>query len=114
MLRHIAVAATGCRIAGFGKAQDHPTTREPGDLPFARAIVPGTRGGKIPLACTEVVMAARTITKISSLGISQRLGAAGIAMALGAFLVWGAGLANSAVLHDTAHDTRHSYGFPCH
>ena len=29
-------------------------------------------------------------------------------------LVFGAGLANSSVLHDTAHDTRHSYGFPCH
>ncbi|MGQ3293784.1 MAG: CbtB domain-containing protein, partial [Shinella sp.] len=36
------------------------------------------------------------------------------ALLLGAFLVFSAGLANSAVLHDTAHDTRHSYGFPCH
>jgi cobalt transporter subunit CbtB len=66
------------------------------------------------MACTEVVMAARIITKSSSVGISERIGAAAIAMALGVFLVWGVGLANSAVLHDTAHDTRHSYGFPCH
>ena len=25
-----------------------------------------------------------------------------------------AGFANSAVLHDAAHDTRHAVGFPCH
>jgi cobalt transporter subunit CbtB len=37
-----------------------------------------------------------------------------VAIALGAFFVWGAGLANSAAIHDTAHDTRHGYGFPCH
>lgn len=59
-------------------------------------------------------MAARIVSTVSSLGISERAGAGAIAMALGIFLVWGAGLANSAVLHDTAHDTRHSYGFPCH
>ena len=40
--------------------------------------------------------------------------AAAAALFLGAFFVWGAGLANSQVLHDAAHDTRHSYGFPCH
>ena len=33
---------------------------------------------------------------------------------IGATLVFAAGLANSAVLHDAAHDTRHSTGFPCH
>lgn len=114
MLRPGAVAATGCRIAGFGKAQVNPTTREPGDLPFTRAIMPGTWGGVFPVACTEVVMAARMISTIPLVGVSERMSAAAIAMALGVFLVWGAGLANSAVLHDTAHDTRHSYGFPCH
>lgn len=59
-------------------------------------------------------MAVRIDSKTSSFGISERVSAAAIAMALGVFLVWGVGLANSAVLHDTAHDTRHSYGFPCH
>ena len=32
----------------------------------------------------------------------------------GRVLIVGAGLAQSDVLHDTAHDTRHAYGFPCH
>ena len=33
---------------------------------------------------------------------------------LGAGLLFAAGFANSATLHDAAHDTRHSVGFPCH
>jgi cobalt transporter subunit CbtB len=32
----------------------------------------------------------------------------------GATLLFAAGFANSAVMHDAAHDTRHSIGFPCH
>lgn len=36
------------------------------------------------------------------------------ALALGAFLVWGAGFASADALHDTAHDMRHSIGMPCH
>jgi cobalt transporter subunit CbtB len=53
-------------------------------------------------------------TSTISLSTNDRLVAGVLALLLGAFLVFGAGLANSAVLHDTAHDTRHSYGFPCH
>jgi len=33
---------------------------------------------------------------------------------VGATLLFAAGFANSAVMHDAAHDTRHSIGFPCH
>lgn len=33
---------------------------------------------------------------------------------LGLMLLWGVGFAGSAVLHNAAHDTRHSVGFPCH
>ncbi len=33
---------------------------------------------------------------------------------IGATLIFAAGFANSAVMHDAAHDTRHSIGFPCH
>jgi len=33
---------------------------------------------------------------------------------IGASLVFVAGFANSQVLHDAAHDARHSTGFPCH
>jgi cobalt transporter subunit CbtB len=47
-------------------------------------------------------------------GLSDRLIAGAAALFLGVFLVFGAGLANSAALHDTAHDARHAFGFPCH
>jgi len=33
---------------------------------------------------------------------------------LGAGLIFSAGFANSATLHNAAHDSRHSIGFPCH
>ncbi|MBT3238452.1 MAG: CbtB-domain containing protein [Rhodospirillaceae bacterium] len=36
------------------------------------------------------------------------------AVMFGAFFVYGAGFANSSNLHDTAHDTRHAFAFPCH
>lgn len=69
--------------------------------------------GRIPAASTEVVMAVSNTSSVS-LSLSDRLVAGVFALLIGGFLVFGAGLANSAVLHDTAHDTRHSYGFPCH
>mgnify|MGYP002788506508 CR=1 FL=1 len=33
---------------------------------------------------------------------------------LGAALLFAAGFAQSATLHDAAHDVRHATGFPCH
>ena len=33
---------------------------------------------------------------------------------IGAALIFVAGFANSAVMHDAAHDARHATGFPCH
>jgi cobalt transporter subunit CbtB len=89
-------------------------TREPGDLPDVRAISPAFFGEISPRPNTEVVMAARSIGTTASLTISQRMAAAMAALMLGSFLVWGVGLAHSQALHDAAHDTRHSYGFPCH
>jgi cobalt transporter subunit CbtB len=59
-------------------------------------------------------MAARSIIFIGSKAGSERMIAGFAALFLGAFFVWGAGLAQSDTLHDAAHDTRHSYGFPCH
>ncbi|KYB46027.1 cobalt transporter, partial [Brucella anthropi] len=46
--------------------------------------------------------------------LATRLGTAVVSLLLGAFLIYGVGLAHSDTLHDSAHDTRHSYGFPCH
>jgi cobalt transporter subunit CbtB len=33
---------------------------------------------------------------------------------LGLFVLWGVGFAGPAVLHNAAHDARHSAAFPCH
>ena len=63
---------------------------------------------------TEVVMAVHTVSSSLATRISARTAAGLIALFIGGFLVFGVGLANSAALHDAAHDTRHSYGFPCH
>ncbi|HTO33571.1 MAG TPA: CbtB domain-containing protein [Pararhizobium sp.] len=57
---------------------------------------------------------AKTAVSNVSLSLNDRITTGILALLIGSFLVFGAGLANSAVLHDTAHDVRHSYGFPCH
>ncbi len=59
-------------------------------------------------------MAARSNVSTGSKTVSERMIAGFAALFLGAFFVWGAGLAQSDTLHHAAHDTRHSYGFPCH
>jgi len=33
---------------------------------------------------------------------------------LGGFLIWGVGFSHIDFVHNAAHDTRHSTGFPCH
>ena len=45
---------------------------------------------------------------------SEALIAAVLAALLGSFLIWGVGFSHIEVLHNAAHDTRHSAGFPCH
>ena len=39
---------------------------------------------------------------------------AALALLLGAFLVIGTGFAHSDTIHNAAHDSRHSFAFPCH
>lgn len=46
--------------------------------------------------------------------LSARLAAATIAMLLGSFILIGVGFAQSDVIHNAAHDSRHSFAFPCH
>jgi cobalt transporter subunit CbtB len=36
------------------------------------------------------------------------------ALALGIFIVFGAGFASPSALHNATHDTRHAFGLPCH
>jgi cobalt transporter subunit CbtB len=51
---------------------------------------------------------------VSSLSLSQRLVASAFALVLGLILVGGVGFAGDQAIHNGAHDTRHSMGFPCH
>ena len=46
--------------------------------------------------------------------LSQRVLAGLSSMAFGLVLIFGVGLSHSDKLHNAAHDTRHSIGFPCH
>lgn len=72
------------------------------------------RPGIVPVrAITEVVMAHSRSTA-AALPLSDRIIAGVFSLFLGAALIFAAGLANSSTLHDTAHDVRHSFGFPCH
>ena len=45
--------------------------------------------------------------------ISKPLQLVGVFL-LGSIMLFGAGFANSAAVHNATHDTRHSQGFPCH
>ncbi len=54
-----------------------------------------------------------TVTTVS-ISISQRIAAGFALMAAGATLLFSVGLSDMAVAHNTAHDTRHAIGFPCH
>lgn len=51
---------------------------------------------------------------IAGLTISQRLMAGVLAFLIGTTLLYGVGFASDMRLHNGAHDTRHSLGFPCH
>ena len=53
-------------------------------------------------AAMEVAPAARTAV------------AALVAALLGLYILYGVGFANPTTLHNAAHDTRHSFAFPCH
>ncbi|MEP7083515.1 MAG: CbtB domain-containing protein [Betaproteobacteria bacterium] len=46
--------------------------------------------------------------------LTRRCGAALCAAALGLTLLYTAGFAQSDILHNGAHDARHSANFPCH
>ena len=87
--------------------------REPGDLPFNRVINPACATYLVQSPFTEVDMASH-VALGKTLSLSDRLILGFSALLLGGFLVFGVGLANSATIHDTAHDVRHANGFPCH
>ncbi len=59
-------------------------------------------------------MANTTASVIRTTERSDALRAAGIALILGLGLIFLTGFAYPEVIHNAAHDTRHSLSFPCH
>lgn len=101
-----------CRLGHWatGKAACFRPNRKSGDLPRA------TEGSalKLNFEHTEGVSLMTTNRISTSLSLSQRVVAGISAMVFGGFLLFGVGLAHADKLHNAAHDTRHSIGFPCH
>ncbi|WP_062228215.1 CbtB domain-containing protein [Aureimonas frigidaquae] len=58
-------------------------------------------------------MTTRTASRTPS-DTATRFATGLLALALGGFLIFGAGFASADQLHDTAHDARHAMGLPCH
>ena len=59
-------------------------------------------------------MANTTASVIRTSERSDALRAAGVALLLGLGLIFLTGFAYPEVIHNAAHDTRHSLSFPCH
>jgi cobalt transporter subunit CbtB len=55
-----------------------------------------------------------TRTASTSFSLSKRLAAGFALLLIGATLTFAVGLSSMAMAHNTAHDTRHAIGFPCH
>ena len=53
-------------------------------------------------------------TTAKTIARSDVLAPALLALLLGAFLLLGTGFAHSDTIHNAAHDSRHSFAFPCH
>ena len=54
------------------------------------------------------------VSTVIGLSLSQRLIAGVLALMLGFVLIGTIGFASDMRIHNGAHDTRHSLGFPCH
>ncbi len=62
----------------------------------------------------RIDMANTTASVIRKTERSDALRAAGVALILGLGLIFLTGFAYPEVIHNAAHDTRHSLSFPCH
>ena len=45
---------------------------------------------------------------------AKAVSAAAFALLFGIFVLAGVGFAGASVIHNAAHDSRHSFAFPCH
>ncbi len=62
---------------------------------------------------TTTVLAKTVIGKTTA-SVSTRIGAGLICLFLGVTIVFTVGLSHIDAVHNAAHNTRHSIGFPCH
>jgi cobalt transporter subunit CbtB len=63
---------------------------------------------------TTSIHAGASAAQSRPVALKDKLVAASMAVGLGAVLLFGAGFASMEALHNAAHDSRHSAGFPCH
>jgi cobalt transporter subunit CbtB len=66
----------------------------------------GWENKKMNSPTTQVVSTRQTRSTV--------IATAAFAMLFGIFLVYGAGFANSQIVHNAVHDARHAFSFPCH
>jgi cobalt transporter subunit CbtB len=60
------------------------------------------------------MMIQHQIAQTSFTEISRTALPAVVAILLGVFVLFGVGFAGSTTIHNAAHDSRHSFAFPCH
>ncbi|MCW8917121.1 MAG: CbtB-domain containing protein [Magnetovibrio sp.] len=58
---------------------------------------------------TQVKTTSSAVAKVNELGTARL-----VALAFAGAMLFTVGFANSATIHDAAHDTRHVQTFPCH
>jgi cobalt transporter subunit CbtB len=56
----------------------------------------------------------RPLSQSSVAAVSQGALPAVVSIVLGVFVLFGVGFAGPSVIHNAAHDSRHSFAFPCH
>jgi cobalt transporter subunit CbtB len=54
------------------------------------------------------------LSQSGAVNLSRAALPAVVAILLGSFVLFGVGFAGPSVLHNAAHDSRHSFAFPCH
>jgi len=66
------------------------------------------------LSTSSAEQTARQASVSQTPSLSRTLGAAVAAGLLGVFILFGVGFAGPSTIHNAAHDSRHSFAFPCH
>lgn len=79
----------------------------------------GQRAAKldVPMSNAPTVVSTAAASQLAGAAVPARTQVVASALAvaaLGVTLLWGVGFSHIEAVHNAAHDTRHSNGFPCH